>query len=177
MPSCDRRGVGGRAGRADLVTCSAMSASRKRWKPGNAVCAAEAEKQAPDVKVFFLKDANPSKPNRWLALPRSHRAVHSILMSDEERADLLAAAVQKRKSCLAMSGPSRTTRPACRRSATIHLHIGKLIPGSGNDQFFTATKVEDIPAPPKGEGFWIHPQGNLFHVHTGEQVTETVLER
>jgi hypothetical protein len=57
------------------------------------------------------------------------------------------------------------------------LHIGKLIPGVETGQFFTATKIEDIPAPPKGEGFWIHPQGNLFHVHTGEQVTETVLER
>ena len=78
----------------------------------------EAEKQPPGVKVFFLKDANPSKPNRWLALPRSHeRSIE--LLSDEQRADLLAAAVRKSEgSCSATSGPSPTTRPASRRSAT-----------------------------------------------------------
>jgi hypothetical protein len=57
------------------------------------------------------------------------------------------------------------------------VHIGKLIQGVETDQFITVTKVEDIPIPAKGEGIWIHPQGNLFHVHTGEQITETVLLR
>jgi hypothetical protein len=57
------------------------------------------------------------------------------------------------------------------------VHVGKLIQGVETDRFITVTKIEDIPVPPKGEGFWMHPQGNLFHVHTGEQITETVLLR
>ena len=32
----------------------------------------EAEKQPADQSIFFLKDINPRKPNRWLALPRAH---------------------------------------------------------------------------------------------------------
>ena len=32
----------------------------------------EAEKQPAYVDVFFLKDKNPTKPNRLLALPRMH---------------------------------------------------------------------------------------------------------
>ena len=32
----------------------------------------EAEKLPQDPSVFFLKDINPRKPNRWLALPRAH---------------------------------------------------------------------------------------------------------
>ena len=59
----------------------------------------------------------------------------------------------------------------------VHLHIGKLVQGVETDQFITVTKIEDIPIPAKGEGIWIHPQGNLFHVHSGEQITETVLLR
>ena len=32
----------------------------------------EAEKQPAEPGVFFLKDVNPRKPNRWLALLRQH---------------------------------------------------------------------------------------------------------
>ena len=31
-----------------------------------------AEEQPPDVAYFAIRDANPTKPNRWLALPRYH---------------------------------------------------------------------------------------------------------
>ena len=47
----------------------------------------EAEKQAPGVAFFFLKDANPTKPNRMLILPRAHYPKgHSLaLMSAADR--------------------------------------------------------------------------------------------
>jgi diadenosine tetraphosphate (Ap4A) HIT family hydrolase len=162
--------------RADIVTCTCDVSRPETLEAHQCGLCREAEKQPPDVKVFFLKDANPSKPNRWLALPRSHQ--RSIeLMSDEQRADLLAAAVQKAKELFGDEWAIAYNAPSVQTQCHIHLHIGKLIPGVETGQFITATKIEDIPAPAKGEGFWIHPQGNLFHVHTGEQVTETVLER
>jgi diadenosine tetraphosphate (Ap4A) HIT family hydrolase len=162
--------------RADIVTCLCDVTRPETMEARSCGLCREAEKQPASVKFFFLKDANPSKPNRWLALPRSHeRSIE--LLSDEQRADLLAAAIEKAKTLFGDEWAIAYNAPSVQTQCHIHLHIGKLIPGVETNQFITATKIEDIPAPPKGEGFWIHPQGNLFHVHTGEQVTETVLER
>ena len=109
-------------------------------------------------------------------MPRSHeRAID--LINPEERAELFAAAIEKAKQLFGDQWAIAYNAPSVQTQCHVHLHIGKLIPGVETGQFITATKIEDIPVPPKGEGFWIHPQGNLFHVHTGEQVTETVLER
>jgi diadenosine tetraphosphate (Ap4A) HIT family hydrolase len=162
--------------RGDIVTCACDPARPETLEARQCGLCREAEKQPAGVKVFFLKDANPTKPNRWLALPRSHE--RSIdLLSDEQRADLLAAAVGKAKALFGDEWAIAYNAPSVQTQCHVHLHIGKLIPGVETNQFFTATKIDEITAPPKGEGFWIHPQGNLFHVHTGEQVTETVLER
>jgi len=161
---------------ADIVTCTCDVTRPESMEARSCGLCREAEKQPASVKFFFLKDANPSKPNRWLALPRSHeRSIE--LLGDEQRADLLAASVEKAKTLFGDEWAIAYNAPSVQTQCHIHLHIGKLIPGVETNQFITATKIEDIPAPPKGEGFWIHPQGNLFHVHTGEQVTETVLER
>src|ERR1039457_3206542 len=161
---------------ADIVTCTCDVTRPETMEARQCGLCREAEKQPAGVKVFFLKDANPSKPNRWLALPRSHD--RSIELSiDARRADMLAAAVEKAKALFGDEWAIAYNAPSVQTQCHIHLHIGKLIPGVETNQFVTATKIEDIPAPPKGEGFWVHPQGNLFHVHTGEPVTETVIER
>lgn len=136
----------------------------------------EAEKQPPGTRVFFLKDINPAKPHRWLALPRSH--VHSLdAMTPEDRTIFWAAAIAKARElypdgdwALALNGPRVVTQ------CHVHVHIGHLMQGVETDNFITVTKPEEIP-PPAGEGLWIHPQGNLYHVHLGEQITETVLLR
>jgi diadenosine tetraphosphate (Ap4A) HIT family hydrolase len=136
----------------------------------------EAEKQAADVRVFVLKDTNPTKPNRWLALPRIHpRSID--LLDPELRAELWSAAIAKAKSLFDDQWAIAYNAPSVQTQCHVHVHIGKLIRGVETSQFITATKIEDIPLAARGEGLWIHPQGNLFHVHTGEQITETVLER
>jgi diadenosine tetraphosphate (Ap4A) HIT family hydrolase len=168
--------LAGLAARADMVTCTCDVAHPETLAARQCSLCREAEKQPADVKYFFLKDANPSKPNRWLALARSHE--RSIdLLTDTQRTELLAAAIDKAKQLFGDEWAIAYNAPSVQTQCHIHLHIGKLIPGVESGQFITATKVEDIPAPAKGEGFWIHPQGNLFHVHMGEQITETVLER
>ncbi len=57
----------------------------------------EAEKQPADQSVFFLKDINPRKPNRWLALPRTHDGgLHHLHdMSLSSRTALWTAAIDK----------------------------------------------------------------------------------
>ncbi len=162
--------------RADLVTCNCDSTKPETLEARQCSLCREAEKQPPDTRVFFLKDNNPTKPNRWLALPRRHERSFDM-MTAEERAYVWNAAITRAKSMFNEDWGIAYNAPSVQTQCHIHLHIGRLIPGVETSQAITATKIEDIPPPSKGEGLWIHPQGNLFHVHTGEQITETVLER
>jgi diadenosine tetraphosphate (Ap4A) HIT family hydrolase len=162
--------------RADFVTCSCDPAKPETLEARQCSLCREAERQLADVPVFFLRDSNPSKPNRWLALPRTHeRSIDKL--NAEQRAVLWTAAIVKAKSMFGDQWAIAYNAPSVQTQCHVHLHIGKLIPGVETSQFITAAKIEDIPVPARGEGCWIHPQGNQFHVHTGEQVTETVLER
>ena len=161
---------------ADIVDCACDAAKPETLQARQCSLCREAEKQPAGVKVFFLRDVNATKPNRWLALPRAHeRSIDQL--SGEQRAELWSAAIAKAKSLFGDDWAVAYNSPSVQTQCHVHVHIGKLIPGVETDQFITVTKIEDIPAPRAGEGFWIHPQGNLFHVHTGEQITETVLER
>ncbi len=164
------------AARADIVTCGCDVTRPETLQARECSLCREAEKQPPDAKVFFLKDSNPTKPNRWLALPRSHERSLDLL-APEQRAYFWSAAIAKAKSLFGDDWAIAYNSPSVQTQCHIHLHLGKVIPGVETTQFITATKIEDIPLPAKGEGIWIHPQGNLYHVHTGEQITETVLLR
>jgi len=162
--------------RADFVTCNCDPSKPETLQARQCSLCREAEKQPTDVDVFFLNDANPSKPNRWLALPRTHE--RSIdLLTGAQRAQLWSSAITRAKSLFGGQWAIAYNAPSVQTQCHVHLHIGKLIPGVETSQFTTATKIVDIPVPARGEGYWVHPQGNQFHVHTGEQVTETVLER
>jgi diadenosine tetraphosphate (Ap4A) HIT family hydrolase len=162
--------------RADFVTCNCDPSKPETLQARQCSLCREAEKQPTDVDIFFLKDANPSKPNRFLALPRTHE--RSIdLLTGAQRADLWSSAITKAKSLFDDQWAIAYNAPSVQTQCHVHLHIGKLIPGVETSQFVTAAKIVDIPIPAHGEGYWVHPQGNQFHVHTGEQVTETVLER
>jgi diadenosine tetraphosphate (Ap4A) HIT family hydrolase len=161
---------------ADIVNCACDPGRPETMEARPCSLCREAEKQTADVKVFYLKDTNPTKPNRWLVLPRIHpRSIE--LLNDDLRVQLWNAAIAKAKSLFDDQWAIAYNAPSVQTQCHVHVHIGKLIPGVETSQFVVATKIEDIPVPARGEGLWIHPQGNLFHVHTGEQITETVLER
>jgi hypothetical protein len=97
-------------------------------------------------------------------------------MSPADRTALWTAAIAKAQSLwgdkwgLAYNGLQ--TRTQCHA----HVHIGKLLKGIETGKFIVVSKPSQIPTPP-GEGLWIHPVGSRFHVHLGEQTTETVLLR
>jgi diadenosine tetraphosphate (Ap4A) HIT family hydrolase len=140
----------------------------------------EAEKQPAENAVFFLKDINPRKPNRWLVLPKEHgTGLHHLHdLSAEVRTALWTAAINKAKE---MWGPDdwgvAYNGEKVRTQCHTHLHIGKLIQGIETERFIVITKPSEIPAP-EGEGVWVHPAGTgKMHVHLGEQTTETTLLR
>src|SRR5262245_53595404 len=89
----------------------------------------EAEKQPGATENFFLKDVNPRKVNRMLALPKEHgRLQHSLAaMTPAARVKLWKAAIEKARSLwgekwgLAMNGDE--VRTQCHA----HIHIGRLI--------------------------------------------------
>jgi diadenosine tetraphosphate (Ap4A) HIT family hydrolase len=164
------------AARADVVTCQCDLAHPETLQARSCSLCREAEKQPESVHVFFLKDANPTKPNRWLALPRLHERSFDQLPPDL-RAELLRAAMEKAQTLFGNDWGIAYNAPEVQTQCHVHLHIGKWMPAVENAQFITVQRVEDVPVPPKGEGFWIHPVGKTLHVHTGEMITETVLER
>src|SRR5437660_8759568 len=89
----------------------------------------EAEKQGVSVKVFLLKDTNPSKPGRWLALPRIHPRSLDLL-NDEQRAELWSAAIAKGKRFLTDKWAMAYNAPSVQQQSKVHAQTGNLIPGA-----------------------------------------------
>jgi CDP-diacylglycerol pyrophosphatase len=140
----------------------------------------EAEKQPPTEAIFFLKDINPRKPNRWLALPRTHAkgTGHSLAdLAPEERTALWAAAIRKGKELFGDEWGLAVNGDYSRTQCHMHIHIGKLLDGLETETVRVVDSAVDIPLPVDGDGFWIHPHQGKLHVHYGEQITETVLLR
>jgi hypothetical protein len=141
----------------------------------------EAEKQPPDVEIFFLKDANPRKANRTLALPRSHAAgLHPLAeMNPKTRTRLWEAAIAKAKELWGDDWGVAYNGDKVRTQCHTHIHIGKMLKGVEEGKFVVVSRASQIPARP-GEGMWIHPVSagsRRMHVHLGEQACETVLVR
>ena len=166
-------------GSADVRSCACDAAKPETLAARECGLCREAENQPASPAVFFLKDINPRKPNRWLALPRPH--AHSLAeMISQARLELWTAAISKAKSLwgddwgLAVNGDERRTQ------CHAHVHIGKVLDTAEaeNPAFVVVDGPAEIPVPKDGTAFWIHSAGNKLHVHAnGEQVTEFVLMR
>src|ERR1035441_10343137 len=83
--------------RADLRACLCDVAIPETLEARECGLCKEVEKQPPDVPYFFLRDTNPLKPHRWLALPRFHGNHPQQLaeMTAEQRTGYWSAAIAK----------------------------------------------------------------------------------
>jgi diadenosine tetraphosphate (Ap4A) HIT family hydrolase len=164
---------------ADARNCACDISKPETLASVNCSLCKEAEKQPLEQGVFFLKDANPSKPNRTLALPRKHTAgAHNLFDLDTaDRTELFSAAIAKGKELwgdqwgVAYNGVERRTQ--CHG----HIHIGKLVADAEAGEFTVLDSAADIVVPKDGAGFWIHSVNGKIHEHAGEQVNEFKLER
>jgi hypothetical protein len=139
----------------------------------------EADKQPPEVEIFFLKDINPRKPNRWLALPRVHGSGQHHLQDipQKQRTALWTAAINRAKEMWGENWGVAYNGEKVRTQCHGHIHIGRIMPHIENRKFVVVTSPSQIPLR-DGEGVWIHGAGgNKMHVHYGEQTTETALMR
>jgi diadenosine tetraphosphate (Ap4A) HIT family hydrolase len=158
--------------------CHCDPAQPETLKARECSLCAEAEKQPSDAGIFFLKDANPRKPNRLLALPRMHTPEHHPLaeLPPDLRVRFWTAAIEKAKELWGPDWAVAYNGDGVRTQCHAHIHIGKLLPGVEFGDFVVVNSPAEIVVPP-GEGVWVHPVDGKLHVHTGEQITETVLLR
>ena len=141
-----------------------------------------AEEQPKDIRVFFLPDANPNKPNRLLALPREQTAGMQRIasLSPETRLELWTKAIEKAKEKWGDRWGIAYNGDNVRTQCHVHIHIGRLIEGVEAGEFLLVDGPAQIPVPgglDERDGYWIHPVNGKLHVHTGEQICETVLLR
>lgn len=135
----------------------------------------EALRQPPDSRVFFLKDINPRKPNRTLALPKEP-AYRLDDLTHPERTSLWSAAIAKASELWGNDWAVAYNGDEVRTQCQIHLHIGKLNSAAKLSDFVVVKDPSQIPAP-NGKGIWIYPDAGKLRVHVGEQITETALVR
>src|SRR5450756_2831670 len=83
--------------RADVRACLCDAAIPETLEARECGLCKEAEKQPADVPYFFLRDTNPNKPHRWLALPRFHgnHPQQFIEMTRQQRTGYWSAAIAK----------------------------------------------------------------------------------
>ncbi len=161
---------------ADVRNCICNLASPGSMAQRECGLCREAEKQPQDTLVFFLKDINPNKPDRWLALPRSH--AHTLAdLSASSRLALWETAIQKARDLWGGEWGIAANSDSRRTQCHVHLHIGKLLENAETDRFVVVDDAAAIPVPENGGGLWIHPVGGKLHVHLGEDAAELVLMR
>jgi hypothetical protein len=163
----------------DVSSCTCDPAVPGTMEARECGLSREAAAQPSHPGVFLLKDTNPRKPNRWLALPNSVRkGVYTLAdMTPRERLQLWTASIQKARELWGEEWGLAFNGDEVRTQCQPHVHIGKLLKGVETRNFVIVSRPADIPVPAGGTGLWIHPQGRKLHVHLGEQLAETVLLR
>ena len=106
-----------------------------------------AEKQTSDV--YFLKDINPHKPNRYLALPKAHTAAcNRSARCRAERTQLWRAAIAKAKQLYGERWGLAHNGHLFRTQCHAHLHMGPLSPDveDVNGTLYDDPKTSPSPA-------------------------------
>jgi CDP-diacylglycerol pyrophosphatase len=162
-----------------IPDCFCNHADPATLEPRNCSLCKEAEKQPGKSGVFYLKDNNPRKPNRTLALPVAHvKGQQDIAdLAPAERLAFWKAAMAKAQelwpNAWGLAYNSATVRTQCH----LHLHIGKLNDGVDEATARTVSGPEHFPVPEFGLGLWVHPVPGGYHVHVDREIAEPVLLR
>jgi CDP-diacylglycerol pyrophosphatase len=163
---------------ADVTNCACDPSRPETMKARECSLCNEAEKRPADAPFFILKDVNPRKPNRWLALPRAHTAgPHALhLLPNEARAQFWRYAIQQAAERFGEDWALAYNGQRVRTQCHLHLHIGRWIKAAGTVKFKRVKRIEDFPAP-EDSGILVRPIKGGFLVLTGEQIMETALVR
>jgi CDP-diacylglycerol pyrophosphatase len=136
-----------------------------------------AEKQT--AAVYFLKDINPHKPNRYLALPKAHETGMQSLFTIPEplRTQFWGEAIAKAQELYGERWGLAQNSHLFRTQCHAHLHMGPLSPEVDDVSGTLFDDPTDFPAPPADQGLWVHPKEGRYCVHLDRDLTEIVLIR
>ena len=164
--------------RADVRGCSCDLRNAESMQARQCGLCRLAEEQKGNEPFFFVKDINPTKPNRLLILPRKHYpGPHSFSeMPAEDRLAFWNAAIAKARELWGEGWGIALNADASRTQCHTHMHIGKLLPDVENDAFTVVDGPAAIPIPPDNGGMWVHPVNGKLHVHFAN-IAEPVLMR
>jgi diadenosine tetraphosphate (Ap4A) HIT family hydrolase len=162
----------------EKLQCECEHSTRAAYDQRNCGLCAEVDKAPHDVDVVFVKDNDPRKPHRWLALPRQHADRTFQLLGDvppAQRAELWRQAIARAKQEWGDRWGLAVNGDHARGQCHLHIHIGKLIEGVEWGEAVWVDSPGQIPDP-GADGVWVHPLNGRLHVHI-EMRTETVLAR
>lgn len=162
---------------ADVRNCLCDIAKPETLEARECSLCKEAEKA--DTPFLLVRDINPRKPNRWLILPKKHYPGGHPLsaMPAEDREQFWSAAIAQGKKIWGEDWGAAMNGEIARTQCHGHIHVGRMLEDIEYEGGIFIDKISDIPVPPNGTGIWLHPSGMRLHVHTGEQITESVLLR
>jgi CDP-diacylglycerol pyrophosphatase len=137
------------------------------------------DREPPGAEFFTIHDASPTKPNRWLAVPRFHGRNPEDLagMTAAQRAAYWSVAIAKAKELWGDSWGLAVNSLERRGQCHMHIHIGKLAGDVEDGRFVVVDVAADIPLPREGDGIWVHPVAGRLHVHWGNDSPELLLVR
>jgi diadenosine tetraphosphate (Ap4A) HIT family hydrolase len=130
-------------------------------------------------EVYFLKDINPHKPNRYLALPKAHeQGMQSVgTMPEPQRTQLWREAIAKAKELYGERWGIAHNSYWFRTQCHAHLHMGPLSPDVEDVNGTLYDDPQDFPTTPHEQGMWVHPKDGRYCVHLDRDLTEIVLVR
>ena len=130
-------------------------------------------------KVYFLKDINPRKPNRYLALPKAHDSGFQSTadLSQALRSRLWLEAAKRAEELYPGRWGLAQNSHFFRTQCHAHIHIGPLSPEVDDTHGTLHDSVEEFPNVGPEQGMWIHPKDGGFCVHLDRDLAEIVLVR
>lgn len=129
--------------------------------------------------VYFLKDINPHKPNRYLALPKAHGSgfQSTSSLTPALRARLWESAVKRAEKLFPGRWGIAENSHFFRTQCHAHLHIGPLSPEVEDSGGTLYDSTADFPNPAPQGGMWLHPKDGKYCVHLDRDLAEIVLLR
>lgn len=160
-----------------IVSCPCDHAEPKTL--ADRVCSLCGTAEQQQAEIYFLKDINPHKPNRYLALPKAHGAGYQSTsdLPEDLRAKLWRGAARRGEELFGARWGVAQNSHYFRTQCHAHLHIGPLSPeveDTGGELFAT---VEEFPNHGPEQGVWVHPREGQYCLHTDRDLAEIVLVR
>ncbi len=160
-----------------VVGCPCDHADEESLDPRVCSLCRTAEEQT--EPVYFLKDINPAKPNRYLALPRLHddglQAVGEL--EPAQREAVWTAAIARAQELFGERWGLAHNSYFFRTQCHAHIHMGPLSPEVRDEGGVLYDHPGNFPAVDASQGIWVHPKQGQYCVHLDRDLAEVVLIR